>query len=88
MHVDYNKVYAYNAVNIFKNKPLKFQTGGRASGVPALDPPLALMTSAIPHIAECFSVNLHVAYTIVFTILANAFAPSSAAGQSGIQFVY
>ena len=85
MHVDYNKVYAYYAVKIFKNKPLKFQTGGRASGVPALDPPLALMTSAIPHIAECFAVNLHVAYC--FNNFGNAFAPTSAAGQSGIQFI-
>ena len=40
LHVDYNKVYACNGLNIFKNTPLKFfkREGGGCSL--ALDPPL------------------------------------------------
>ena len=40
LHVDYKKINACYAVKIFKNKPLKIQTGVRAPGTPALDMPL------------------------------------------------
>ena len=40
---DYSKVYACNGVKISKKQTnKKFQTGGRAFGAPALDPPLCI----------------------------------------------